>query len=226
MADSETNQRSNTPRWRRSLCTAVIFLILGAIVNVAVAWGCVLWSSPRDMIRGPWPTPLPEGWTEPDSDSIGQQGFGIQCMWGVVAVPVDRDTHGSTGTSLCAWLAGWPCHSLFMDRHFPMFAGDLYDLGNFSAPTQFQDGITIPGWFQSRSSAVCLPTRPLWSGFAADTLLYAVVLWLLIARPFHLRRWRRIRRGLCENCGYPIGTSPVCTECGEKVEPKEVMTDR
>jgi hypothetical protein len=62
-----------------------------------------------------------------------------------------------------------------------------------------------------------LPLRPIWPGFAINTLLYAGMLWLLFAAPFALRRRRRIKRGLCPKCAYPIGVSDVCTECGADV---------
>ncbi len=42
--------------------------------------------------------------------------------------------------------------------------------------------------------------------------------WILRPRggpgPFVLRRFLRVRRGLCPKCAYPIGESLVCTECG------------
>ena len=36
-----------------------------------------------------------------------------------------------------------------------------------------------------------LPLRPIWPGFAVNTLFYAAVLWLLIPGPFALRRFIR-----------------------------------
>lgn len=64
-----------------------------------------------------------------------------------------------------------------------------------------------------------LPLRPLWPGFVVNSLFFAVVPWLawwLWVMPTRLqRRWR----GRCGRCAYPIGTSPVCTECGFKVRP-------
>jgi hypothetical protein len=62
-----------------------------------------------------------------------------------------------------------------------------------------------------------LPFRPLWPGFAINTLFYAAILWLLFAAPFALRRWRRIKRGLCPACAYPVGASDLCTECGNRI---------
>ena len=67
---------------------------------------------------------------------------------------------------------------------------------------------------------VMLPYQPIWPGFAINTMFYAAVLWLLFAAPLALRgvrRRRRIKRGLCVACAYPIGDSPVCTECGRPV---------
>ncbi len=52
-------------------------------------------------------------------------------------------------------------------------------------------------------------------GFAVNTLFYTTILWLLIPSPFALRRFLRLRRGLCPKCAYPMGESYVCTECGE-----------
>jgi hypothetical protein len=68
-----------------------------------------------------------------------------------------------------------------------------------------------------------LPLRPIWPGFAINTLFYAAILWLLFALPGALRRWRRIKRGLCPACAYPVGASDLCTECGKPVNPRNVV---
>ncbi|MCI0362901.1 MAG: hypothetical protein L0219_03415, partial [Phycisphaerales bacterium] len=65
-----------------------------------------------------------------------------------------------------------------------------------------------------------LPIKPIWPGFAINTILYAAILWLLFAAPGLVRRRRRIKHGLCPACAYPIGASETCTECGKPVSPK------
>ncbi len=60
-----------------------------------------------------------------------------------------------------------------------------------------------------------LNLRPIIPGFAVNTLFYAAILWLLIAGPFALRRFLRVRRGRCPKCAYPAGESSVCSECGK-----------
>jgi hypothetical protein len=66
-------------------------------------------------------------------------------------------------------------------------------------------------WFIRRS------IFPIWPGFAINTIFYAAILWALFIAPGSVRRMIRRRRGLCPACAYPVGTSPVCTECGKPV---------
>ena len=67
------------------------------------------------------------------------------------------------------------------------------------------------------------PFLPIWPGFAVNTIFYAAVLWLLIPGPFVLRRFIRVKRGLCSACAYPRGESDVCSECGKALARGGVM---
>ena len=53
--------------------------------------------------------------------------------------------------------------------------------------------------------------------FVLNSVFYAVLLWALVSLPIVARRFWRLRAGRCPTCGYPIGESAVCTECGEGV---------
>ena len=53
---------------KRRLLAILIFLLAGAVVNVAVAWGCAAWSRARDVLRDEW---VSVGLTR-------QVGFGIE----------------------------------------------------------------------------------------------------------------------------------------------------
>ncbi len=57
------------------------------------------------------------------------------------------------------------------------------------------------------------PLRPRWPGFLVDSALYAFAAALPFA-PFTVRRFRRLWQYRCVKCGYPIGSSRRCTECG------------
>ena len=64
-----------------------------------------------------------------------------------------------------------------------------------------------------------LPLRPIWPGFAINTVFYAVVLWLLTLAPFTARRFIRRKRGHCIKCGYDLRAveHEKCPECGAGV---------
>jgi hypothetical protein len=61
-----------------------------------------------------------------------------------------------------------------------------------------------------------LPLRPIWPGFAINTIFYAAMLWLLWIALGKLKRFIRVHRGRCPACGYIIapGVGNKCSECG------------
>lgn len=61
-----------------------------------------------------------------------------------------------------------------------------------------------------------LPLRPIWPGFVADVLFWAVTLWAVVVGPFQMRQLLRKRRGRCPQCGYDLrgDLSQGCPECG------------
>ena len=86
----------------------------------------------------------------------------------------------------------------------------------------WHDGaLSLPQWPKRRIGI--LPLDPIWPGFAVNTLFYAAVLWLLIPGPFVLRRFIRMKRGLCPKCAYPMGEAAVCTECGEELPSRHII---
>jgi len=58
--------------------------------------------------------------------------------------------------------------------------------------------------------------RPIWPGFAINTVFYAAILWLFALGPFAARRVIRRKRGHCIKCGYDLrgAEHEVCPECG------------
>lgn len=72
-------------------------------------------------------------------------------------------------------------------------------------------GVVNSGWW---------PTRVLWVGLVADSLFFAA-LWAAVAFACHrlvrLKEQRRLRRGECPGCRYPLGIishEGRCPECG------------
>ena len=100
---------------------------------------------------------------------------------------------------------GWPTASLYFDV---TLNSSLKSRKQVFGGWELRDGLQFLG------SGRVLPYRVIPIGFAANTLLYAAILWSLICGRTTRRRLIRNRRSLCSACGYPIGESPVCTECG------------
>jgi hypothetical protein len=59
-----------------------------------------------------------------------------------------------------------------------------------------------------------LPLRPVWPGFVVDALLVSAMAGIpLVIAPW-IRRRRRARTNRCLACGYRLGDSETCPECG------------
>ena len=199
---------------RPRLTTILILLVLGAVVNVGVAWGCAVvlrWREPVPMSYGhvalSWPCQVPDDWpTFPYANQLNSKtSFGRTTLTGRTG-----DTGGGRLNNLYVvpihgWAFkhsfGWPRRSLSFDE--VLHDGKILRHGALELPPAVGRG----RWYSR------LPVCPSWFGFAVNTLLYAVILWL----PFGTRRLIRARRGLCPACAYPVGESPVCTECGGKL---------
>jgi hypothetical protein len=230
-------------RRRRIITRVIVFLLLivgGAIVNVAVAWGCVRWMQRSPTLESP-STQSIETWREYWSRSEIVRRFSLivtdnpqktfQRKYRFrYARPSDRMLEGfgvEQGIHSCTfvdddlehWLgagleirAGWPLRALhgsaIYDRALP---NKWRSFGVISVGKE--KAVSLSGDVEWHD----LPRIPIWPGFAINTLFYAGILWLLFAAPLALRRWwgaRRIKRGLCPACAYPVGNSPRCTECG------------
>ena len=209
---------------KRRLTQIALFLILGAIVNVAVAWGCACWSPMTwaELAIGeelPWPLPVPDDWP-PVPTWIGRdRSFGLDEFSAHANSELLTVRAGSQWV-LCA---GWPLHALAIERHraAPHKFGRHFGLWmQYESQGDWLDGLAIPRWipWSERGSVYIsgLPTYPVWPGFAINTVFYAFIVWLVFAAPFALRRRRRIKRGLCSKCGYDLRgvRSVACPECG------------
>ncbi len=170
---------------KRRLLIVAIFLLAGAVVNVGVAWGCALWSPVLKTDT------IDEGYMRGPS----HRAWGIG--WSAITLPVPAGS------------------SSIIEAGFPLACvGGAYSswvVGDYH--TRF-----LIGWERGErwpKPPRPFPIRPLWPGFAVNTLFYAAVIWLLIPGPFVLRRFIRVKRGLCPVCGYRMGESAVCSECGK-----------
>jgi hypothetical protein len=201
----------------RRLRLLIVLLILGAIVNVAVAWGCAIWLGRLASVWIDAPdTPATPAFVQRLVDDRNREhdwsgwearsgyravGFNIY----VLRIGGTKDHHLQTTALVVGWpsLSLWAAHSYYIENE-PI------------APTFIEtySGILMTG---SGANGWWIPGLPIWPGFAINTIFYAAILWMLLLGPGTIKRAIRRKRGLCPACGYPIGASPVCTECGKQL---------
>ena len=207
---------------RRYLVVMLAYLLLGAVVNVAVAWGATIAldgyaldeQKTEQTMQGDIALWRERMGSLKRQTNLVLEGSGL----GVDARLLVSDTYTMPVQTLVQVRAGLPLRCLVGDRWWePLGSGgnlyrDRFALG-FERVGLIRVGGTEHGF---------LPLRPLFPAFALNTLLYATLLWLLNPGPFVLRRFLRLRRGLCPKCAYPMGEAAVCTECG-KALPKHAV---
>jgi hypothetical protein len=218
---------SRTGAPRKIITRVVVFLLLGAVVNVAVAaalWFCGErpatgtfqsfdnWetrpATSRDLAT--WERWKEDAWPSAPNGTLHQSKFGMRFrhMIGVTGrfdstdlttVEWKERAKGRSFFSIKSTECGWPLTCVRVD-----FATEHVGM----PPRQ---NIRLGGW---RIGQVWIPNEVALDGFFLNTIFYAAGIYLLLTAIGALLRWRRIRRGLCPACAYPVGASEVCTECG------------
>jgi hypothetical protein len=220
---------------KRVLGTITVFLALGAIVNLLVAWTCAVtvrsdsahlqraqsWGPVGDLYIVTWRSPSMQIW-------FSRRGSHVE------ELPAYRASHPPPEMLLPAWsplLAPTDDfrtgriaseERLVEARGWPFLATWCEIDGTGGLPLIVRGGIRTPWSWTGDSLAPAilprvLPYRPIWTGFLVNSVLYAATLTILTALPRQVRRMIRLHRGRCPRCAYPIGASPVCTECGARL---------
>lgn len=102
---------------------------------------------------------------------------------------------------------GWPRRSL-----------EYQILASSGQRPHIVGGIRAPSWMLlGRRSDGIVPYRWLPSGTIVNAAYFGVLIWSLWCGWWAARRQVRAIRGKCCVCGYPVGESARCSECGERV---------
>jgi hypothetical protein len=236
-------------RLKRKACVLVLLLLAGgAIVNVAVAWGCAFnIDFTEDLSKNTA--------SSSTKDSNADKPFWVLMQTiprlgarRVVSLPwvFSRSKAPSTVVSPQYWsrtanpptesdiqtFSGWTEDA----RGFPMLATYCYwqaDANGICVNEQVRYGIPLEQRkvhpITQETDLRAIPLYPIWPGFAINTIFYAAILALLFYGPGKVWRFVRVKRGRCPACGYIIalGTcaSGVCSECGATL-PKRLVRPR
>jgi hypothetical protein len=217
-------ERGYKRRALKLLVFLLAFLVVGAIINIAVALVCALkvhgvvhefGRPPTNAEQTIWSLRKPEGYPQGLGAVRVSKAFGLRMrhflgdMDGRLNPSNMHDTTTKSnvtpvvGTEVSA---GWPMKSL---------AGMQWT-STEGRSTRVQTSLYRWRRWPAPASGRSIPYKPVWPGFAINTIFYAAVLWVLFALPGKVRRWRRIKRGQCASCGYSLRdiTSEKCPECG------------
>lgn len=241
-------------RLRKRIVRASVFLLLGAVVNVGVAWGSAIWV--EFGYQGPtnfdyfadwegtsrFPSYTALRWWRMSACRVevykvdysgGVPGTNTATFdelipnWGqdFLHIPELDDIVPDRWTyDPLAWgdravdARGWPCLAVWGGIRPP--SGPWSNGAAASQDWMVRGAIPLSQYSPKGRNYVALkwlPYLPVWPGFAINSMFYAATIWLLFTGPRTLRRWRRLRRGLCVACGYPVGQSATCTECGKRL---------
>src|SRR5262245_17289215 len=205
---------------RATLLRALAFLAAGAVLTTLVAWGCAYFIVDRTF----------------DATLLGRlrkTAFGAdqENYLAFVFVGLGSQTlviHDN-GDVIHQHSAGWPWHSMIGEQRdsrvtLPprryVWSVDCHRTQSLVFPPLIQGAAGAAGVpiFPARRTNALLPMRPIWHTFAADSVLMGAGLWvfslMLVKARQAIRRWA----GRCAACGYPVGASAVCTECGRDVK--------
>ncbi len=211
---------------KRRITKLVVFLLLSSVVNVAVAWGCVLWSGrtvdrePFEDISDPfaWPREAPADWPVAQKQKM-LRSWCLRELLTIAHAPMQAPNPppGTVlGWGMTVFQAGWPCRTLESKHVQVNVTGGRFAL-------DFKPAVTLPANLNflkvNEARYRTLPLRPTWPGFAINTIFYAAILCLLTLGPFTARRMIRRKRGLCTKCGYDLrgAEHDACPECGVSV---------
>jgi len=193
---------------RRSLLILMALLLVGATLNVAVAWLTAMFSgTPNLKAAG-------SGWLGA-SPQVAGYWYRYRSL-GRSVTACHRFDIQARGPTWIVDAYGWP---------LPSLSATYVDLAQLPWTVHFgipladssRAGTALPtfgGWSRSTWGAPpVIPLRPTWIGFPLNSLLYAAP-FILPWGAFVIRRLVRKRRHRCVSCGYPLGASLLCSECG------------
>lgn len=218
--------------WARNLGRIALCLGAGAASTIALPWIQAATCGEPPILSKPQLTSASSTWAIPMPQTAVLTGSATAATWGCTATRQEgQDTvefakpdgwcatpGPHLGYSVETVAYGWPMRAL--RRVDGLGDGLLYRWDDGQA---WRDATAwsrrAPACLTGGRGYVQLPLDPLWTGCAVDTASHAMVIGLALFGVTGLRRCQRRRRGLCQRCAYPIGVSPVCTECGSPVPP-------
>ncbi|MHC5004748.1 MAG: hypothetical protein ACYTJ0_16675, partial [Planctomycetota bacterium] len=213
--------------------------VLGAVSTVAVAWAFASWGPLEADSRLPPGLDMAIEGHPPGGDAWQMKGtistFGSTRRFEWMRMTASE--YGSyyrrpttkqlqvavdMGLSPCEQRSGWPWRAMWCRTVFDQLIGGVGSPPVAAEAGVVTDGIPLSSGGPRGTLWRALPLRILWTGFLADSALFAVA-WVFVAvlavrLPAGVRDVIRHRRGRCRRCGHDLGPhrAATCPECGER----------
>jgi hypothetical protein len=220
---------------RRHVFMLLLCLLFGLFISLVLAWSGALWS--RVAYVPETPPPYKSGWAQP-SGGTWPQPNNLQRGWGldvrrywveeqrrsvIWANPGGRIVEGPSGWEAQVGAAGWPWRCLEWEQrdrvNLSTANGGVSRVAFDDGGAVWRTGLDLLDARRQRGKVEfprVLPLSVAWGGLASDVAFWGLGVGLLWEVVGHARRDARRRRGLCPICGYPVGVSDRCTECGAR----------
>ncbi len=218
---SDVGANKLAPR-RRLLMPVVASILGGGLVSILVAWTCAAFSPTtarehqecwdRDRGKRLWVGTTPDEWKEPPSSEYWRDGLGVSEWWQTGHIVREGDAPAfAVQASLTA---GWPLKCLIASRNETSteYVAAPEAWVNVDRPP-YGPGLAVPaGWGPEETEfGRVLPLRPLWVGFAIDSVVWGGAL-LLLRRLVRVlcddSQWRREARGRRQPPGMSASLGP------------------
>lgn len=200
-------------------------LLLGITASVMVAVGCMLWGPFPDLceiqlrltLRN-WPRAVPADWPSPTARTIYRNAVHTLILHQTVRY-ADPTSDSTAGATHYQWLYqyGWPLRAFEAESR-----------ATSTKPPELLAALgPVPSWLRpGRASLRHAPTRPIWHGLLLDSLLYAMLLWSVLAGSWATLRLSRLARCRCPACNYDLrrNLAQACPECGWQREESSSRT--
>lgn len=210
-------------RW---ILVGLVLLVVGLAINLGLAWGFSAYVPPRGQPTVTRAVPLSSGNGYIGHSQMDLRGRTIVFEGHLNSVEFETDGQVANvdwafgPRSFTEIRAGWPMRAWACRNYGDVDMATARGMASMSITgiNVIEHGIRLkPPNFAVGSPAQswrALPYRPIWPGAAVNTIVFAIALIPLVWLPTLIRRRVRRHRRQCVGCGYPIGESPVCTECG------------
>ena len=205
---------------RRPLVLVILAFAAAAVVSVAIAWvGALLdleldFSALRtaDARRAMWDDLGPEE-ADPDVEPWIERVYFARGQEVIVVMMPG-------GERVYRHRAGWPFRCLGARSLKVALASPGRPEVRDGIPTDLKLTLRIRTGARSQRRGwmpMVLPCRPIWVGLTRNAAVYGTGLLLLMGLAGLTRAGVRRLRSRCPGCGYPVGVSRTCTECGRNL---------